>query len=112
MDILSIPNDTFVVKITGRYIIEDVCPFFQTVENLADNIDAIAKFGFGTPTACNTGLIGLRCGYIKQIKMPGHYVSVEENWGEKIRSLPQNKVIILPILGIKTCPNSHTYDIV
>lgn len=109
----KIPNDTFIVKITGRYIIEDKCPFFDIVDNLTDKIDAVAKFGFGgTFTACDTGLIGLRCGYIKQIKMPNDFVSVEEHWGDMIRNIPEEKVVKLSLLGIQTCPASHTYNLV
>jgi len=108
----KIPNDIFIVKITGRYIIEDKCPFFDIVENFTNEIDAVAKFGFGKPTSCDTGLVGTRCGYVKQLKMPDEKVHLEELWGNLILSIPKEKVVKLSFLGIKTCPGINTYNVV
>lgn len=109
---LNIPDDDFIVKITGRYLLDRNCPFVNEVNNLdKSQYDALIRYGcyeespcFIKKASCITGLIGLRCKYVKEMNPPDEDIYVEETWARKIMSLDDSKVCILEILGIYIRP--------
>ena len=110
----NIKDDDFVIKITGRYKINEVCPFFDVCDNVDTNgYDAIIKYGGFDDTTiytyktndCITGLIGLRCKYIKTINNSiDNIQSIEVDWANSTLEIPDDKVCILPKLGITLTP--------
>lgn len=113
----NIKDDDFIVKITGRYIIADNCPFINQLNTLSQtNYDSILRYGsymeYPAPQKsihCVTGLIGLRCKYAKQMEIPDEDTFVEEKWAKKISELNDSKVCVLPTLGIYIRPELKTY---
>ena len=71
----DIQDYDFVVKMTGRYILQDDSSFLQLIQNYNENIHCIIKYGpYFKPVNykmkdCITGLIGMLVFYIKQINM-------------------------------------------
>ena len=119
IDKLAINDDDFIVKMTGRYILYDHCPFFDEVDKLENTkYSAIIRFGSymnfekeREKDNCITGLIGLKCKYVKELYYPHEDVFVESVWAEKIASLPENEVCCLDRLGIYIRP-SHLFTYV
>lgn len=112
IEYFGIKDDDFVVKATGRYILKDDSEFLNEIRNLSQtNYDAIVRYGSyiddapeGKSDNCVTGLIGLRCKYIKQIEIPDEDTYVEWKWAKIINSLNDSKVKILKWLGIYIRP--------
>jgi hypothetical protein len=110
---LNIQDDDFIVKITGRYILDKECPFFDIVDNLESNpYSAIVRFGhYGNfekekgKDICVTGLIGLKCKYVKELYLPNDDKCIEKVWAERIASLPQEEICQLEKLGIFIRPS-------
>lgn len=107
----NIQDTDFVIKITGRYILEDDSEFISTIKNLDNtNYDCVIKYGnYGVPvdyktTDCITGIIGMRSYYIKQIKLPTRHESVECNWAKVTYLIDDNKIHKVNTLGIHICP--------
>jgi len=114
----QIGDDDFIVKITGRYELLDECPFFDVVNNLeTKTYSAIVRYNqFNHPPSlekthiCTTGLIGLKCKYLKQIDSLelDDLSSIEIKWAEKINSLPDEEVCILEKIGLWVKPRILT----
>ena len=111
-------NDTdFIVKMTGRYILNDDSEFMNIIIQNMHNTkyDCVIKYGsFSNPVNykmddCITGLIGMACLYVKQIEKPIDYTPIE--WkGAKVTSLiDNNKIYLVNSLGINICPGSNNY---
>ena len=83
----NIQDDDFIVKLTARYILHDDTPFLEAVKNLHQSMDCIIRYGscFGTSTHkiddCITGLIGMRCFYLKLIQFPLEHECGRETYG-------------------------------
>jgi len=112
----NIQDDDFIVKITGRYILDENSQFVSEVKRLSEtNYDAIIRYGpyyiSDFPEInkkdCVSGLIGLRCKYVKQIEIPHEDTFIEWNWAKKITELDDNKVCILKRLGIFIRPEKY-----
>lgn len=111
----GIDDTDFIVKLTGRYIIEHDSEFMREIQNLHNTeYDCIVKYGpyfkpvdYKMPN-CITGLIGMRCKYIKQIEMPGED-PVEFNWGQATYLIPDEKIRMVQTLGVQICPGNDTY---
>ena len=111
----GIDDDDFIVKMTGRYVLEYDSEFMREIQNLHNtNYDCVIKYGpyfkpvnYQTPN-CITGLIGMRCKYMKQIEIPGDE-PVEINWGKATYLIPDEKIRMVQNLGIKICPGCDTY---
>lgn len=110
----AIPDNDFIVKITGRYLLAEQSNFVNEIKRLQHN-DAIIRYGayYNPPqqkdTNCITGLIGLRCKYVKQIEIPDEDTFVEEKWAKKISELDDSNVSVLNQLGIYIRPSGHEY---
>ena len=81
-------NDTdFIVKMTGRYILNDNSEFMNVIKNINNsNYDCVIKYGpYYKPVNykmndCITGLIGMSCYYVKLIEKPNENECVEFKW--------------------------------
>lgn len=112
----NIKDSDFIVKITGRYILHNNSNFIKELNNL-DNTkyDCLIKYGsFFTPKRykcknCITGLIGMRCKYVKQIKLPKYHEWVEWNWAKITYLINDNKICIINKLGVLVCPGTYNY---
>lgn len=95
IQLYDIKDSDFVIKMTGRYFLDSICPFFDIVDK--EIYDCVIRY------VCDfhavTGLIGMRCKYMKQIEYPKDItISVEINYGKVTLDI-QNKQS-LDILGI------------
>lgn len=101
----SIPDDAFIVKLTGRYIIDKQSPFMEAVKAHPD-ADCIMKFAsyadpfIYSPDTCISGILGMRCRYMKQIELPGEDECAEWKWAAVTRRMDSRRVIKVPVLGI------------
>jgi hypothetical protein len=113
----NIQDDDFIVKMTGRYLIQDDCEFFNKLKESTNNYteepkhDCIIRYGGNYKPAsdvriedCITGLIGMRCKYVKDIALPGFYEDVEFCWARMSFNIPLEKICILTKLGIYISP--------
>jgi hypothetical protein len=107
----KINDDDFIVKMTGRYILHDNSEFINIVKK--DIYDCVIKYGpYFKPVNhkvddCITGLIGMRCSYIKQIELPGDTVAIEWNWAKATNLI--EKIYMVDKLGIDICPGGDHY---
>jgi len=99
----GIQDEDFIVKFGARYHVVDDCPFFDQLDKNID-YDCIAKEI--NERDYFTGLIGMRCKYVKQIKIPNGE-NIELMWANVGKTL-KNKLLI-PIIGMNICPNSHEF---
>lgn len=110
----NIKDSDFIVKMTGRYILNDNSEFIDIVKK--DIYDCVIKYGpYFKPVNykiddCITGLIGMRCSYIKQIELPGDTVAVEWNWAKTANLI--EKIYMVDKLGINICPGGDRYFLV
>jgi hypothetical protein len=113
----KIKDDDFIIKITGRYLLHQNSNFVNHIKNI-DNYDCLIQYGsFINPQKykindCITGLIGMKCKYIKQIEYPLNHECVEWNWAKVTYTMQDDKICILDGLGIYICPGSNNYYLV
>ena len=108
----KIQDGDFIVKMTGRYILDDDSEFMDVVLN-ADhlNYDSILRYGsFMKPCDYKmydsiTGLIGMTCKYVKQIVRPTEHQCVEWMWAKATELIADEKIHIVKQLGINIAPN-------
>jgi hypothetical protein len=115
----NIQDTDFIVKITGRYVLEDNSEFMNAVKDIhATTYDCVIKYGpFWKPVDykmddCITGLIGMSCFYVKQIEYPYESECVEIRWAKATYLMDDEKIHRVNQLGINICPGSNTYFIV
>jgi len=58
---------------------------------------------------CITGLIGMSCLYVKQIKMPNEGEFVECKWADCTMLIDNIRIYVPSTLGISMCPGTNTY---
>ena len=110
-------NDTdFIVKMTGRYILNDNSEFMNIIKNIHyTNYDCVIKYGpYYKPVNykiedCITGLIGMSCYYIKLIETPNEDECVEWKWGKVTNLIDDKKIFLVNNLDIDICPGSNNY---
>jgi hypothetical protein len=112
----NIQDTDFIVKMTGRYILEDNSEFMNVVKDIHNTkYDCVIKYGpFWKPVDykmddCNTGLIGMSCFYVKQIEYPYESECVEIRWAKATYLMDDAKIHMVNQLGINICPSSNTY---
>ena len=115
----NIEDSDFIVKLTGRYVLNDTSEFMDNVKNIDDTkYDCIIKYGsYNLPVNykmddCITGLIGMRCIYIKQIVKPKENECVEWKWAKVTKLIEDDKIKIVNNLGIYICPGSDKYFLI
>lgn len=110
----AIPDDDFIVKMSGRYYLDENCPFFDALDS--GDYDAVIRFGnYKTEPMekcgdCILGLAGMRCKYLKTVKVP-EVESLELNWAAVAKDLP-NVYVIRGKLGIWIAPASNEFYMV
>ena len=121
IDKFNISDDDFIVKMTGRYILNDNSEFMKIISdnnnkyNKNNKYSCVIRFGsYMKPLNyktgdCITGLIGMSCCYIKKIVYPKEDECVEWKWGKVACQIDHNKVYIVNKLGINICPASNKY---
>ena len=116
IDKYNINNTDFIVKMTGRYILDDNSEFMNIIKNIHNtNYDCVIKYGpYFKPVNykmndCITGLIGMSCLYVKQIEKPNENECVEWKWSKVTNLIDDNKIYLVNNLGINICPASNNY---
>jgi len=122
----DIKDNDFIVKMTGRYLLDDNSNFIKQLYNLKD-VDCICRYLlrcsaagiylFSHKNACHacfTGLIGMRCKYIKNLSYKDdnsdNSIMIERKWSEQCEFvIDKNKIITPETLGINICPGGHPY---
>jgi len=110
-------NDTdFIVKMTGRYILNDNSEFMNIIKNIHNtNYHCVIKYGsYYNPVNykmndCITGLIGLSCYYVKLIEKPNENECAEWKWGKVTNLIDNKNLYLVNNLDINICPNSNVY---
>lgn len=108
----NIQDDDLIIKLTGRYLIKNDSIFIKSIKKNLD-IDCIIRYGNymdknnKSKNDCITGLIGMKCKYIKMIEMPKEDECVEWKWAKASSHIDKNKLIELEELGIYMCPSSY-----
>lgn len=116
IDNYKINDNDFIVKLTGRYFLEETSEFMQTLKNV-EKYDCIIKYGsYLKPVNykledCITGCIGLRCNYVKKIEMPNEEECVEWKWAKMSMILDDKKIHMLDKIGLHICPGADEYYI-
>lgn len=110
-------NDTdFIVKLTGRYILNDNSEFMNIIKDIHNtHYDCIIKYGpYFNPvnyktSDCITGLIGMSCYYIKLIEKPNENEPIEWKWAKVTDLIDDKKICLVNKLNVNICPGSHDY---
>jgi len=113
-------NDTdFIVKMSGRYILNDDSEFMNIIKNIqTTKYDCVIKYGpYYKPVNykmddCITGIIGMNCFYMKQIEKTGETGSIEWNWAKVANLIDDEKIYLVNTLGINISPGSNDYFMV
>jgi len=114
IDKYNIKDDDLIVKITGRYILKEDSIFIKELTNISDNIECIIRYGnyfdlsSTCKTDCITGLIAMKCKYIKQIEYINEDDCIEWEWARKSQLIDTKNIIELRELGLLICPSSYT----
>jgi hypothetical protein len=112
----KIPDDCMIVKMTGRYILADESEFILAIAK--NSADCVIRYGpYFAPVDhkmkdCITGLIGMRCRFLKQIEFPGINEVVEWKWASVTYLIDDDKIHRVNQLGIHICPSNHNYFLV
>jgi hypothetical protein len=116
IDKYNIKETDLIVKMTGRYILDDDSEFMNIIKNIYNTkYDCVIKYGsYLKPVDykmddCITGLIAMSCFYVKQIEKPNNTECVEWKWGKVTRLIDDKKIYLVKKLGIQICPNSNNY---
>lgn len=119
----NIQDDDFIIKMTGRYCLDVMnSPFLQYLEEMIRGdlkTECIIRYGTYQRTPiphkiddCVTGLIGMKCEYVKQIPMPKEKEFLEHLWAKVSILIPDNRVKILTKLGIHIAPGGHRFFLI
>jgi hypothetical protein len=102
----NIPDDGFIIKITGRYKLYEDSYFLEILRrpDILEKYDAILRYGayydgdfitLEKKRDCITGVIGMRAKYIKEIEKPEDGSCIEWSWAEKAMNIPDERVFIM-----------------
>lgn len=111
----NINDSDFIVKMTGRYILNDNSEFMNIIKKNNANYDCVIKYGpYFKPVNykmndCITGLIGMSCYYVKLIEKPNENECVEWKWGKVTKLIDDKKIYVVNNLDINICPGSNNY---
>ena len=115
----QIQDDDFIVKLSGRYILQEQSEFMDALIEHRDTKAAIVQYGsfnaiqYERIRDCVTGLIGMQCRYIKQIQFAyAPYACIEWNWADAVLSIPEGSVHRLRSLGLAICPGPDDYRLI
>ena len=104
----SIAPTDFIVKMTGRYILNEDSEFMKIVKDIhKTTYECVIRYGsFNKPVNykmddCITGLIGMSCLYVKQIEKPAENEAVEWKWAKATRLINDKHIYMADKLGIE-----------
>ena len=112
IDTFNIQDEDFIIKMTGRYLLNEKSLFFDICDRINNTeYDTVIKYGWWeNPSSikindCITGLIGLRCKYIKKInRSKDNKDPIEWEWAKITIPINDDKVKIIDNLGIYIKP--------
>jgi len=114
----QIQEDDFIIKLSGRYIIQEQSEFMDALIKHRDTKAAIVQYGsfnaiqYERIRDCVTGLIGMQCRYMKQIQFAQPFGCIEWNWADVVLSIPETDVHRLRSLGLAICPGPDEYRLI
>lgn len=113
----NMSDDDFVVKVTGRYLIDHASPFMNAIETMDQcRIKAVIRFGSflhnPKPVDSICGIVGLNVRYLRVIDVPGEEDWVEWCWARAAYMVPSEQRIELDTLGIYIAPASNDFRLV
>lgn len=113
IDYYNVADDDFIIKLTGRYLIEENSMFLTALKDeWTSDTECIIRLGgfndhnikyirVGDDIDCLSGLIGFKCKYFKDMPLPcEEYQAVEWIMAEASINIDESKKIILSDLGI------------
>jgi len=110
----SIKDTDFIVKLTGRYILDRDSPFMSALQ--AEPLpDCIIKYtNYLTHSSirtrdCISGLIGMKCQYVKQIELPSETEAAEWKWAGATYTIDETHIVNLNRLGLHMHMGSVVY---
>jgi hypothetical protein len=111
----DIRDSDFVVKLTGRYLLHNDSIFINELKkvNNNNNIHCIIKYGWWEEPvnkrnkSCITGVIGMLCKYVKQIKPVSQ--CIEFDWANVSNTISDDNLIMLDKIGIDVYPGNKKY---
>jgi hypothetical protein len=117
VEALNMSDEDFVVKVTGRYLIDYGSPFMTAVETMdRQRIKAIIRFGSflhnPKPVDSICGLVGLNVRYLRIIDVPGEEDWVEWSWARSAYMVPVDQRVELNTLGIFIAPAGNVFQLV
>ena len=109
----NIQDTDFVVKLTGRYMIENDSPFIAALkgEPQPDCIIKYSNYFTHSPTRirdCIGGLIGMKCAYVKRIELPSESECAEWKWAGVTYLMDEEHIVNLSRLGLYMHMDSAT----
>jgi len=114
----DIGDDDFIVKMNGRYVLNDESEFIAALKNMGEETHCIIKYGsYDAPLTYRTGecisaIIGMRGKYAKQINIPRMEEKVENVWAAASLQIDEQNIVMLEKLGINVCPGGNDYFLV
>lgn len=108
----NIPDDDFIIKLTGRYLVLHDSPFLNAlVSKWNPNTECIIRYGdehdkdikkinIGDDIDCQSGLIGFKCHHFKSLPLPLEYQCLEWILAEKSIHISSDKLIVIPDIGV------------
>ncbi len=115
----NIKRKDFIVKITGRYLLDNDSQFINIIKSMdRKKTYCVIKYGsYQNPSDipvqdCISGLIGMKVKYLLKIEL-SEDECVEWCWARCSQKIPQENIIAVQgILGIHICPNRNKYFLV
>jgi len=115
----NIQDNDFIIKMTGRYYIDNNSPFFDICDTINETTyDVVIKYGWWRKPSnikindCITGLIGMRCKYIKQINsLLQNKDPIEWEYAKVTQNIDNNRIKIMDTLGIYIKPVNDVNDL-
>lgn len=115
----NIQRKDFIVKMTGRYLLDDDSQFINIIKSMdRKTIHCVIKYGsYQNPSNipiedCISGLIGMKVKYLLKIEL-SEDECVEWCWARCSKKIPQeNLIAVQGLLGIHINPNRSKYFLV
>lgn len=107
----NIKDDDLIIKFTGRYLLNENNKFLNLVYDNKNDYDCFVRYGsYMNPIAetkqvkdCVTGLIAMKCKYIKKIKFCNFDECIEWNWALVTYEIDNSRIKIIESLDSKFC---------
>ena len=114
----NIQEEDFVVKLSGRYIIQEQSEFMNALLEHKETKDAILMYGYfygpkyERVRDCVTGLIGMKCKHLMRIEPVEFNGCIEWHWADVALSIPEEREHKVRTLGVAVCPGLDPYTVI